>query len=630
MSANLLELQEMLRNISMPEVQSVASGQSGKASQLLAMDEIKRRGEMMAKEKGQEAGEKAQEPPMVDQFLAASQQMMGQPAPMPPQMAQAMPPQMPPQQQGIGSMVPQAPMPQPQMPPQMAMGQPPQQMPPQMMASGGRVGFAGPGGSYVGDPQVMASLDSQYQALQNLDPEKQRYVALVREAAIANGMDPDRAVAQIMQESAFDPNAVSSAGAKGLAQFMPKTQPEVGLENPFNPEEAARAYGVYQSRINKMFPNDPARQLAAYNAGMGRVDREFGSENWDVPEADNYIARIAGLTDRIKAGQQTGEGNNSLLDSINTDPNVAPPRERPTNAFQALIRALSNREDFERDRRSPPVEDVPMSEGEKRRLQIVGAERVLQAQDLPSVVSGGEDINLAQESPAVRNYIANLRVQKSVENLQNNPRAGLSGSHQDENSAQAVLRNYFKRGQPPTDIVDTADVVLENSPKAELTDEEKAAQADLRSRQDFTLALGEQGEKDTKKRDLSGLYNAMMRGGLELASGKSIGESGIAGLESATTQARYDREQTREEAAQAFREKYGESQIRYQDARSKDLARDNAFFRTQAIESLSDNVAFTMLKPGTDEYEQMIQNEVSRLRNGSASQINTEAFSPTF
>ena len=168
------------------------------------------------------------------------------------------------------------------------------------------------------------------------------------------------------------------------------------------------------------------------------------------------------------------------------------------------------------------------------------------------------------------------------------------------------------------------------APGAYQTEAERAAQAELRSRQDFTLALGEQGEKDTKKRDLSGLYNAMMRGGLELASGKSIGESGIAGLESATTQARYDREQTREEAAQAFREKYGESQIRYQDARSKDLARDNAFFRTQAIESLSDNVAFTMLKPGTDEYEQMIQNEVSRLRNGSASQINTEAFSPTF
>ena len=139
MSANLLELQEMLRNVSMPEVQSVASGQSGKASQLLAMDEIKRRGEMMAEEKGQEAGEKAQEPPMVDQFLAASQQMMGQAAPMPPQMAQAMPPQMPQQQQGIGSMMPQAPMPQPQMPPQMAMGQPPQQMPPQMMAAGGAV-----------------------------------------------------------------------------------------------------------------------------------------------------------------------------------------------------------------------------------------------------------------------------------------------------------------------------------------------------------------------------------------------------------------------------------------------------------------------------------------------------------
>lgn len=136
MTSNLLELQEMLRNLDMGSVQKVAQGQSGKAAQLLGMDEIKRRGEQMQAAKAEEAEQGVEQPPMVDQFLAASQQMMGQPAPMPPQMAQAMPPQ----QQGIGSIMPQAPMQQPKMPPQMPMGQPPQQMPPQMMAGGGQVG----------------------------------------------------------------------------------------------------------------------------------------------------------------------------------------------------------------------------------------------------------------------------------------------------------------------------------------------------------------------------------------------------------------------------------------------------------------------------------------------------------
>ena len=93
MSANLLELQEMLRNIDMGSVRKVASGQSGKAAQLLGMDELKRRGEQMQEAKANEAEQGMQQPPMVDQFLAASQQMMGQPAPAPPQM----PPQMAPQ-----------------------------------------------------------------------------------------------------------------------------------------------------------------------------------------------------------------------------------------------------------------------------------------------------------------------------------------------------------------------------------------------------------------------------------------------------------------------------------------------------------------------------------------------------
>ena len=112
MSANLLELQEMLRKISMPEVQQVASGQSGKAAQLLAMDEIKRRGEIMSEAKGEQAESEMQQPPMIDQYLAISRQMVGDPPPAPPGMGG--PPSLPPQ--GLGSMVPpQAPPRQPPM-----------------------------------------------------------------------------------------------------------------------------------------------------------------------------------------------------------------------------------------------------------------------------------------------------------------------------------------------------------------------------------------------------------------------------------------------------------------------------------------------------------------------------------
>jgi hypothetical protein len=133
MSANLLELQEMLRNLDMNSVRKVASGEHGKAAQLLGMDEIRHRGEQMQAAKAEEAEQQAQQPAMIDQYLAMSQQIMGQP----PSMPSAMPPAMPaPPQQGIGSMMP------PQAPPQMAAAPPaPTPQPPvQMMAGGGSVG----------------------------------------------------------------------------------------------------------------------------------------------------------------------------------------------------------------------------------------------------------------------------------------------------------------------------------------------------------------------------------------------------------------------------------------------------------------------------------------------------------
>jgi len=97
----------------------------------------------------------------------------------------------------------------------------------------------------------------------------QDYPTIAREDAQAAGISPLLFVRQINEESGFNPNAVSPAGAIGIAQFMPTTAAGLGV-NPWNPyaslQGAARLMASYLKRYG-----DYAKALAAYNAGSGRV-----------------------------------------------------------------------------------------------------------------------------------------------------------------------------------------------------------------------------------------------------------------------------------------------------------------------------------------------------------------------
>ena len=101
--------------------------------------------------------------------------------------------------------------------------------------------------------------------------------------------------ATILQESAFDPFAISSAGALGIAQFMPSTADEFSI-NPLNPREAmdgsARLLASYVRRYHSY-----ALALAAYNAGPLAVDRYGGVPPYAetreyIDDIDDRIARI--------------------------------------------------------------------------------------------------------------------------------------------------------------------------------------------------------------------------------------------------------------------------------------------------------------------------------------------------
>jgi soluble lytic murein transglycosylase-like protein len=98
--------------------------------------------------------------------------------------------------------------------------------------------------------------------------------------------------AQIYAESNFNPFARSSAGARGIAQFMPGTARAMGLGDPFDAEAAIDAQAHLMRDLLRRFGSVPLA-LAAYNAGPEPV-QDCGC----IPayrETRGYVARILGL-----------------------------------------------------------------------------------------------------------------------------------------------------------------------------------------------------------------------------------------------------------------------------------------------------------------------------------------------
>lgn len=116
---------------------------------------------------------------------------------------------------------------------------------------------------------------------------------LIETSADAQDLPRDFFTRLIWRESSFRSHVTSSAGAQGIAQFMPGTAEEQGLDDPFDPEFAIPASAKYLRSLKDRFGN-LGLAAAAYNAGPTRLARWIDRGGYLPMETEDYVAFITG------------------------------------------------------------------------------------------------------------------------------------------------------------------------------------------------------------------------------------------------------------------------------------------------------------------------------------------------
>jgi soluble lytic murein transglycosylase-like protein len=124
------------------------------------------------------------------------------------------------------------------------------------------------------------------------------YEQQIDAAAAQYGIDPAVLKGLIKQESGFNPDAGSPAGAQGLTQLMPGTASAMGVTNLHDPAQSIDGGAHYLKMQLDRFGGDYSKALAAYNAGPGAVQRYGGVPPYS--ETQNYVKNVLGFAQQYR------------------------------------------------------------------------------------------------------------------------------------------------------------------------------------------------------------------------------------------------------------------------------------------------------------------------------------------
>jgi soluble lytic murein transglycosylase-like protein len=141
------------------------------------------------------------------------------------------------------------------------------------------------------EPRPVVTVSAEFRL-----PPELTYEPLILEAADRYRVDPALIRAVIQTESAFEPMAVSSAGASGLMQLMPGLAEELGVRDAFDPRENIMAGVRYLSFLLYAHDGNLPLALASYNAGPGTVALYQGIPPF--PETERYVKTITDILAR--------------------------------------------------------------------------------------------------------------------------------------------------------------------------------------------------------------------------------------------------------------------------------------------------------------------------------------------
>lgn len=121
-------------------------------------------------------------------------------------------------------------------------------------------------------------------------PPPEDLYSAVAAASDKHQLDADLIASVIRAESGFNPHAVSPKGARGLMQLMPETAAKLGVDDAFDTWSNVEGGTRYLRELLRLYDNDLAKALAAYNAGPQRVEQYHGVPPYRETRA--YVANV--------------------------------------------------------------------------------------------------------------------------------------------------------------------------------------------------------------------------------------------------------------------------------------------------------------------------------------------------